>query len=190
LADDLADHHPTAIGRFDPEPPHAPRLVGNAVEGFDAGKVDLSVVSVHHVQSVVTSDGDRRTPIGEFKAALTQSKEMKKMDTRVFELRTYTAAPGRIDDLHARFRDHTLKLFEKHQMTVMWFWRPADEQQAKRQLVYLLAFSSQEAALKSWKDFQADPQWKSVKAASEKDGPIVEKIDSVYLKPTDYWALK
>jgi len=115
---------------------------------------------------------------------------MKTMDTRVFELRTYTAIPGRIDALHARFRDHTLKLFEKHRMTVMWFWRPADEQQAKRQLVYLLAFPSQEAAVKSWKDFQADPQWNTVKAASEKDGPLVEKIDSVYLKPTDYWSLK
>ncbi|HTV47843.1 MAG TPA: NIPSNAP family protein [Phycisphaerae bacterium] len=108
------------------------------------------------------------------------------MDTRVFELRTYTAMPGKIEVLHARFRDYTLKLFEKHHMTVVGFWRPAEEQQAKRQLVYLLAFPSQEAALQSWKDFQADPEWKNVKEASEKDGRIVEKIDSVYLKPTDY----
>jgi len=112
------------------------------------------------------------------------------MDTRVFELRTYTAIPGKIDDLHARFRDHTLKLFEKHRMTVMGFWRPAEEQQAKRQLVYLLAFPSQEAAVESWKGFQADPEWKTVKAASEKNGPLVEKIDSVYLKPTDYSPLQ
>ena len=112
------------------------------------------------------------------------------MDTRVFELRTYTAMPGKIGALHARFRDHTLKLFEKHQMTVMGFWRPADEQQAKRQLVYLLAFASQEAAVESWKDFQADPEWKSVKATSEKDGPLVEKIDSVFLKATDYSPVK
>jgi hypothetical protein len=112
------------------------------------------------------------------------------MDARVFELRTYTAAPGRIADLHARFREHTLKLFEKHHMRVLGFWRPADEQQAKRQLVYLLAFPSQGAAAESWKDFQADPEWKTVKEASEKDGPLVEKIDSVYLKPTDYSPLK
>ncbi len=118
------------------------------------------------------------------------AKGDEKVDTRVFELRTYTAAPGKIDALHARFRDHTLKLFEKHHMTVIGFWRPADEQQAKRQLVYLLAFPSQEAAARSWKDFQADPQWKNVKEASEKDGPLVEKIDSVYLKPTDYSPLK
>ena len=112
------------------------------------------------------------------------------MDTRVFELRTYTAAPGRIDDLHARFRDHTLKLFDKHRMTVIGFWKPNDEQLAKRQFVYLLAFPSQEAATKSWKDFQADAEWKAVKEASEKEGPLVEKIDSIYLKPTDYSPLK
>ncbi|HEY2839560.1 MAG TPA: NIPSNAP family protein [Pirellulales bacterium] len=112
------------------------------------------------------------------------------MDTRVFELRTYTAAPGKIDELHTRFRDHTLKLFEKHHMTVIGFWMPADEQQAKQQLMYLLAFPSQEAAAKSWKDFQADPAWKTLRQTSEKNGPLVEKIDSVFLKPTDYSALK
>jgi hypothetical protein len=114
------------------------------------------------------------------------AKGDEKVDTRVFELRIYTAPPGKIDDLHARFRDHTLKLFEKHHMTVIGFWRPTDEQQAKRQLIYLLAFPSQEAAATSWKDFQADPEWKAVKEASEKNGPLVENIDSVYLIPTDY----
>jgi NIPSNAP protein len=118
------------------------------------------------------------------------AKGAEKMDTRVFELRTYTATPGKIDALHARFRDHTLKLFEKHHMTVIGFWRPTDEEQAKQQLVYLLAFPSQEAAAKSWKDFQADPEWKAVKEASEKNGGLVERIESVYLKPTSYSALK
>ena len=91
-----------------------------------------------------------------------------KMDTRVFELRTYTATPGKIDALHARFRDHTLKLFEKYHMTVIGFWKPTDAEQAKQKLVYLLGFLSQEAAAKSWKDFQADPEWKAVKETSEK----------------------
>jgi hypothetical protein len=125
-----------------------------------------------------------------FSASHYAAKGDDKMDTRVFELRTYTAMPGRIDALHARFRDHTLKLFEKHHMTVMGFWRPADEQQAKRQLVYLLAFASQEVAAESWKEFGADSEWKRVKAESEKDGPLVEKIESVYLKGTDYWPVK
>ena len=112
------------------------------------------------------------------------------MDTRVFELRTYTAAPSKIDALHARFRDHTITLFEKHHMTVIGFWSPTDAQQTNRQLVYLLAFPSQEAAAKSWKDFGADPVWKAVKEASEKDGKLVERIESVYLNPTDYSPLK
>src|SRR5437763_3713604 len=114
------------------------------------------------------------------------AKGDENVDTRVFELRTYTAMPGKIDALHARFRDHTLKLFEKHHMTVVGFWKPTDEQQAKRQLVYLLAFPSQDAAAQSWKDFQDDPEWKALKGTSEKNGPLVEKIDSVFLKPTGF----
>jgi hypothetical protein len=105
-------------------------------------------------------------------------------------LRTYTAKPGKMDDLHARFRDHTVTLFEKHHMTVIGFWSPTDVQLAQRKLVYLLAFPSQEAAVKSWADFQADPEWKAVKEASEKDGKLAEKIESVYLRPTDYSPLK
>ena len=113
------------------------------------------------------------------------NKEMK-VDMRVFELRTYTAMPGKIEALHARFREHTLKLFEKHGMTVVGFWKPVDEQRAERQLVYLLAFPNREEAAGRWKEFQADAEWKAVKADSEKDGPLVEKIDSVFLKATDY----
>ena len=122
--------------------------------------------------------------------ALYAAKGDEKVDTRVFELRTYHCAPGKMEALQARFRDHTRKLFEKHHMTVIGFWRPTDEQQAKQKLVYMLAFPGLEAAAKSWKDFQADPEWKAVKEASEKNGSLVDKIDSVYLKPTDYSALK
>lgn len=118
------------------------------------------------------------------------TKGEENMNTRVFELRTYYATPGKIEALHARFRDHTCKLFEKHHMTIIGFWSPANEQEAQRKLVYLLAFPSQEAAAKSWKDFQADPAWKAVKEASEKNGSLVEKIESVYLKPTNYSASK
>jgi NIPSNAP len=122
--------------------------------------------------------------------ALYAAKGDEKVDTRVFELRTYHAAPGKMEALHARFRDDTRKLFKKHNMTIIGFWSPTDAEQAKRQLVYLLAFPSQEAAAKSWKEFEADPEWRAVKEASEKDGKIVEKIESVFLKPTDFSALK
>ena len=113
-----------------------------------------------------------------------------KVDSHIFELRTYEIAPGKMEALQARFRDHTCKLFEKHHMTVIGFWSPTDVQLAQRKLVYLLAFPSQEAAVKSWADFQADPEWKAVKEASEKYGKLAEKIESVYLRSTDYSPLK
>jgi hypothetical protein len=116
--------------------------------------------------------------------------EGKKVDTRVFELRTYYAAPGKMEALHARFKDHTCKLFEKHGMTIIGFWSPTDPKEAERKLIYVLAFPSREAAAKSWKAFGADPEWQRVKTASEKDGKLVEKVDSVYMNPTDYSPLK
>jgi hypothetical protein len=111
-------------------------------------------------------------------------------EDRVFELRTYHANPGKMAALHARFRDHTIKLFEKHGMTVIGFWSPIDKTEADEVLVYLLAFPSKEAADKSWKEFQDDPDWKKAKADSEKDGPLVKKVDRKFLTPTDYSKLK
>jgi hypothetical protein len=117
-------------------------------------------------------------------------KGEKKVDARVFEMRTYYAAPGKMDALHARFRNHTNKLFVKHGMTLIGFWSPMDAEQAKQKMVYILAFPSREAAAKSWKAFQEDPEWKEAKAASEKDGKLVDKVESVFLNPTDYSPLK
>jgi NIPSNAP len=111
-------------------------------------------------------------------------------DARVFELRTYYANPGKMAALHARFRDHTCKLFEKHGMTLIGFWSPIDKDKSEEVMVYLLAFPSKEAADKAWKAFRADPDWIKAKADSEKDGPLVKKVDSVYLTPTDYSKLK
>src|SRR6267154_2362137 len=117
--------------------------------------------------------------------ALYPAKGDEKVDTRVFELRTYTAKPGKIDELHARFRDHTLKLFEKHHMTVIGFWKPTDAEQAKPKLVYLLGFPGQAAAANSWKDFLAASEWQALSEPSEKAGALVEKLGSVYLNPSD-----
>ncbi len=114
----------------------------------------------------------------------------KKVDTRVFELRTYYAAPGKMDALHARFKNHTNKLFEKHGMTVVGFWVPTSSAEAQKKLVYLLAFPSKEAAEKSWQAFLSDPDWIAAKKESERDGTLVIKIESVYLNPTDYSPLK
>ena len=114
----------------------------------------------------------------------------KKVDTRVFELRTYHAAPGKLGALNDRFRNHTNKLFAKHGMTIIGFWSPTDPKEAEKTLVYVLAFPSREAATKSWKAFQADPDWQAAKAASEKDGKLVAKVESVFLNATDYSPIK
>jgi len=119
-----------------------------------------------------------------------EPKSDKKTDARVFELRVYYANPGKMEALHARFRDHTNKLFEKHGMTIIAFWSPTDPKEAERKLIYVLAFPSKEAADKSWKAFREDPDWIKAKAESEKDGVLVEKVESTYMKATDYSPLK
>jgi hypothetical protein len=107
----------------------------------------------------------------------------------VFELRTYTCLPGRLPNLITRFRDHTLKLFEKHQMeNIVYFTSIEKESQSK--LVYLLAHKSEEEAAKSWTAFRSDPVWIAARDASEKDGKIVEKVESVFLKPLSFSKMK
>ncbi len=115
---------------------------------------------------------------------------MEAQSSRVFELRTYTAEDGKLDALHARFRNHTLKLFEKHGMKNIGYWKPADEPLSKNTLIYVLAHSSREAAKKSWDGFRNDPAWKKVQAESEANGKLVKKVESVYMEPTDYSPLK
>jgi hypothetical protein len=119
--------------------------------------------------------------------------EAKKVDNRVFELRTYHAAPGKLKALEARFRDHTMKLFEKHGITNIGYWTELSPKQEDERLIYIIAFPSKEAADKSWKEFQGDPEWKKVREESEKDGPLLRKdnpVESVYLRPTDYSPIK
>jgi len=109
---------------------------------------------------------------------------------RVFEMRTYYAHPGKMKALHARFRDHAVKIFNKHGMTSIGYWSPTDPQDAEKRLIYILAFPSQDAAKKSWDAFREDPEWQKARAESEKDGPLVAKVESVFLNPTDYSAIK
>ena len=91
-----------------------------------------------------------------------------KSETRVFEMRTYDANPGKMKALQVRFRDHTTQLFAKHGMTIIGFWNPVDPKEAEEKLIYILAYPSREAAEKSWDAFRVDPVWQEAKAASEK----------------------
>jgi hypothetical protein len=110
---------------------------------------------------------------------------------RVFELRTYYTNDGKLADLHTRFRDHTCALLKKHGAELIGFWTPQDEKDGKgSKLIYLVAFPSREAAKQTWKEFSEDPEWKRVYAESHKNGVLVKQVESVYLDPTDYSALK
>jgi hypothetical protein len=105
-------------------------------------------------------------------------------DTRCFEMRTYYAAPGKLDALLARFRDHTVKLFEKHGITNLGYWVPIENTDNK--LVYVIAFPSREGREKSWKEFGADEDWKKARAESEANGKLVTKVESVFLSATGF----
>ena len=110
---------------------------------------------------------------------------------RFFEMRTYVAAEGKFDALHARFRDHTNALFRKHGMEIVGYWVPTDEKKgAKDTLIYILAYPSKEAREASWKAFGADPAWREALKASEVNGKLTKKVESVYLRPTDYSPMK
>lgn len=112
------------------------------------------------------------------------------VQNRVFEIRTYTAAEGKLNELHARFRDNTLRIFQKHDMTSVAYWSPMDEPLSKNTLIYVLAFPNREAAKKSWDEFQNDPEWQKVRKESEANGRLVTKAESVFVEPADYSPLK
>jgi hypothetical protein len=103
---------------------------------------------------------------------------------RVYELRIYQAAPGKLEALEARFRDHTTGFFEKHGMTNVAYWTPVDP--ADERIIYLLSYPSLEAREASWAAFGGDEAWRAAAAASQVDGPIVASATSTFLQLTDY----
>lgn len=106
--------------------------------------------------------------------------------TTVFELRIYHVYEGKLGELLARFRDHTMKLFEKHGIKNVAYWTPTDDPLKGKTLVYMLAHPSREAATANWQSFRDDPEWQSVRDKSEANGKLVEKIDSTFLALTDF----
>ena len=109
---------------------------------------------------------------------------------RVFEIRTYYTFPGRLDALHKRFREHTLKMFEKHGMTNVAYWTFEDSPAKENTLIYVISHASREQAKKNWAEFSADPEWQKISADSQKDGKIVEKVESEFVDATDYSPLR
>ena len=107
-------------------------------------------------------------------------------DQKVFELTTYTATPGNLDNLHARFRDHTTRIFRKHGMEVIGYWSPTDDDESEDTLVYLLGHDSRDAADASWQAFISDPEWSRVAEESNRNGQILGGIEAKYMVATDY----
>jgi hypothetical protein len=109
---------------------------------------------------------------------------------KVYELRIYKTNPGKLQALHARFRDHTCPLFEKHGIEVIGFWTPMEGDEACDTLYYMIAFPSVEAQKKAWEAFKSDPEWQKAKADSEKDGVLVKEVKSKNMKAADYSPIR
>lgn len=104
----------------------------------------------------------------------------------VYELRTYTSTPGNLDKLLARFRDHTMRIFEKHGMSNIGYWVPVDPEKSGNTLIYILKHDSMEAATASWRAFGSDPEWAQVAEASNRDGQILQSVVREYMTATDF----
>ncbi|MBL8172074.1 MAG: NIPSNAP family protein [Acidobacteria bacterium] len=145
----------------------------------------LSLVTLLSVLTVVVSAQNPPAP-----PTIAPSPSLVK-GGKCYELRTYIAAPGKLEELHARFRNHTLKLFKKHGMEVVGFWGPTDKEKgSENTLIYVLAYPNREARDAAWKAFAADPEWQAARKESEKNGKLTDKVDSVIMGSTDYAPVK
>ncbi len=111
-------------------------------------------------------------------------------DGKVYELRTYTTMPGKLPDLLARFKNHTTALIEKHGMKNIGYWVPTDPERSQNTLIYIVEHASMDAAKKSWDGFRQDPAWIKARDESERAGKLNQKVESVYMKATDFSKLR
>jgi hypothetical protein len=123
-------------------------------------------------------------------AGLSELRAADPAPARVFEIRTYHTLPGRLDALHKRFREHTMRVFEKHGMTNIGYWTFQDSPAKENTLIYVISHASRDQAKANWAAFVADPEWKKIAEESQRDGKIIEKIESVFVDATDYSPLK
>jgi hypothetical protein len=119
-------------------------------------------------------------------SASPQSPKTASSSNSVFELRIYHTYEGKLDDLLSRFRDHTMRIFEKHGMKNIAYWTPTDDPLKGRTLIYVISHASREAATANWNAFKEDPEWISVQSKSEANGKLVERVDSTFMALTDF----
>jgi hypothetical protein len=108
----------------------------------------------------------------------------------VYEFRRYTAEPGKLEELQARFRDHTDSIFKKYNMKSVGYFAPEDDPLSKNTFLYILEFPSRDAAKKSWDEFRADPEWQKVQKETEANGKLVDHVESIFADPTSFSKLK
>jgi len=110
--------------------------------------------------------------------------------TRVYELRTYHCFDGKLETLKANFRDFDIRILKRHGIESVGYWVPQDPALAGNTLIFMLVHPSRAAADKNWAEFVSDPEFKKLAAESMKDGPIIQKVESIYLDPADFSPLK
>lgn len=108
----------------------------------------------------------------------------------VFEVRTYVASAGKLEELKTRFRDHTIRIFDRHDMKSVAYWTPVDGPGATTTLTYVLMHPSREAAQQNWAAFNQDPEWVKVRTASNANGNLVARVDSYFATPADFSPVK
>jgi hypothetical protein len=145
----------------------------------------LLTVSILSSVSIIAAAQNAPAP-----ATIAPSPSLAK-ESRCFEIRTYYAAPGKLEELHTLFRNHTMKTFEKHGVEVIGLWGPTDKDKgSENTLIYVLAFPSREARDKAVRALGADPDWREARAESERNGKLLEKVESMFLMATDYSPIK
>lgn len=125
-----------------------------------------------------------------FTAHLMPPARVSADSNRVFELRVYHAVPGKVPELETEFRDKVTKLFAKHDLKPIGFWKPVDGAYADNTFIYIIAHPSRDAAKEHWDAFRADPAFQAMMKAQQGDAKIVEKVDSTYMDPTNFSPMK
>ena len=142
-------------------------------------KSEVNGKLVLKVESIFMNATDYSPPI-------TGSKDGK----RVFELRIYNATPDKLAPLNARFKNHTMALFAKHGATNIAYWNTIEPEKTQAKLYYILAHKDEATAKKTFENFGNDPEWKRVSGESERNGPIVARIESIFMKPLSFSKIK
>jgi heme-degrading monooxygenase HmoA len=116
------------------------------------------------------------------------SSSARAAETKIYELRIYKTNPGKLEDLLARFRNHTCKIFERHGMENIGYWVPLDDDKgAKDTLIYVIAHKDRDAAKASWAAFRNDPEWKAAQKKSEENGKILaQPPEAIFMDLADF----